>query len=286
MLFDTHSHLYFDNLVPHEDAVIARMKEYWVISVQIGCNLDSTIKSIALSRKYPWILWATAGFHPTDIQDFKTFHFADHDLLISSHRDQENPTPIEYWVLETFEKLIIDNPDQIVAIGECGFDFHHLDPVQSEIQKKNQYSWWLMQKEIADKYSLPMIIHTREARQATYDFIRDNDVSRAVMHCYSEDWEFAESLLELSEDIMFSFSGILTYKNSPLIQEAAKRLPLDRIMIETDAPFLSPQVVRGTTNEPANVRFVLEKLCELRTESPDEIAQGVYDNGKRFYWLC
>lgn len=86
------------------------------------------------------------------------------------------------------------------------------------------------------------------------------------MHCFSEDWDFAHELLEFSDEIYFSFSGILTYKNSQKIQEAAMKIPLDRILIETDSPFLSPQEVRGTVNEPANTRYILEKLCQLRGE--------------------
>lgn len=96
--------------------------------------------------------------------------------------------------------------------------------------------------------------------------MRENVIDRCVMHCFSEDWDFARELLEFSSEIYFSFSGILTYKNAEKIQEAAKKIPLERILIETDSPFLSPQRVRGTVNEPANTRYILEKLCELRDE--------------------
>jgi TatD DNase family protein len=130
---------------------------------------------------------------------------------------------------------------------------------------------------------LPMIIHTRDARDATFDFIRDNDVWVAVMHCYSEDIEFAEQLMELSDDIMFSFSWILTYKNASKVQEAAQKIPLERIMIETDSPFLAPQPVRWTINNPTNVVYVLDKLIELRTEWRELIQRAVYENGRNFY---
>lgn len=96
--------------------------------------------------------------------------------------------------------------------------------------------------------------------------MRENVINRCVMHCFSEDWDFAHELLDFSSEIYFSFSGILTYKNAPKIQEAASKIPLERILIETDSPFLAPQPVRGTTNEPANTLYVLEKLVELRTE--------------------
>jgi TatD DNase family protein len=111
------------------------------------------------------------------------------------------------------------------------------------------------------------------------------NITRAVMHCFSEDWDFASELLDFSSEIYFSFSGILTYKSASLIQETASKIPLNRILIETDAPFLSPQVVRGTVNEPANTRYVLEKLQSLRIESPEHIEQQIYENSRRFYGI-
>jgi len=94
--------------------------------------------------------------------------------------------------------------------------------------------------------------------------MKSNGINRCVMHCYSEDWEFARELIEFSDEIYFSFSGILTYKKSEKIQEAAKNIPINRILVETDAPFLAPQTVRGQVNEPAHTRYTLEKLAELR----------------------
>lgn len=105
------------------------------------------------------------------------------------------------------------------------------------------------------------------------------------MHCFSEDITFARELMEFSDNIYFSFSGIVTYKSAPLIQEAAMKLPLNRILIETDAPFLSPQPVRGTVNEPANTRYVLEKICELRSESREVIEDSIYENSKRVFGI-
>ena len=111
----------------------------------------------------------------------------------------------------------------------------------------------------------------------------ENGINRAVIHCYSEDPEFAQRLMEFSDEIYFAFGGILTYKKSEQVQATAQMLPLNRILLETDAPFLSPQAVRGTVNEPSNTRYVLEKLIELRTESAEEIERVVYENSLRFY---
>lgn len=152
-------------------------------------------------------------------------------------------------------------------------------------QIANQQAWWIMQWELACRYNLPLVIHTRDARDDTLIFMKENSITRCVMHCFSEDWDFAKELIEFSDEIYFSFSGILTYKNASKIQEAASKIPLDRILIETDSPFLAPQPVRGTVNEPANTRHVFEKLCELRGESREEIERTVYENSLRFYGL-
>ena len=127
--------------------------------------------------------------------------------------------------------------------------------------------------------------HARDARDATADFMIAHGINRAVIHCYSEDPAFAQRLLDFSPEIYFAFGGILTYKKSEQVQETAQMLPLSRILLETDAPFLSPQAVRGTVNEPANTRYILEKLIELRTESAEEIERVVYENSLRFYGI-
>jgi len=187
--------------------------------------------------------------------------------------------------MQELEELIIKNRDVIVGIGETGLDYHYLTEGKEEIQKANQRAWWIFQWELAQKYDLPLVIHTRDARDDTLTFIQENDIHRCVMHCFSEDWDFADELLRFSEDIYFSFSGILTYKNASKIQEAASKIPLNRILLETDAPFLAPQEVRGTVNEPANTLFTFEKLCTLRTESREEIENTVYLNSRRFYHI-
>ena len=164
------------------------------------------------------------------------------------------------------DDLISKYREYIVAVGECGFDFHYLsdNPETASLQKVFQEVWFSEQWELAQKYSLPLVIHTRDAREATLGFMKSNGINKCVMHCFSEDWEFARELLDFSDEIYFSFSGILTYKKSEKIQEAAVHIPIDRILVETDAPFLAPQIVRGQVNEPAYTRYTLEKLAELR----------------------
>ena len=282
MIIDTHSHCYWHNLEPKIEEIIANMKSAGVErAVQIGCDIESSGQAISLANRYPETFLATVGLHPETSQNL--------DFTM------ENAIKI----LGEMEDLIVQNRDKIVAIGECGLDFHYIDGTDdgkkpadlenlSEKAKKqieNQKNWWMAQWELALKYDLPLIIHTRDARDATLEFIKEHDIYHLIMHCYSEDSEMAQELLDFSEDIYFSFSGILTYKNAQKVQETAKMLPIERILVETDAPFLAPQCVRGQVCEPAFTRFTLEKLAELREVSVDEIEDQIYENSKDFYNL-
>jgi TatD DNase family protein len=268
-------------MLPRIDEIVANMFQKSVIkAVQIGCDVETSDQAISLSRQFPGIFYATVGLHPETAQD-------------------EDYNSTHSWIISEFEKRIIEYREYIVAVGETGFDHHYLDgtadgkmPVdlknlspRAQEQIENQKRWWLAQWELAKKYNLPLVIHTRDARDATLEFMIEHGIDRAVIHCYSEDPLFAQRLIEFSDDIYFAFGGILTYKKSESIQATAQMLPLNKILLETDAPFLSPQVIRGTINEPANTRYVLEKLCELRTESAEEIERVVYENSMRFYGI-
>jgi TatD DNase family protein len=263
-------------MLPMIDEIVDNMAQKGVTkAVQIACDIETSDQAIALARRFPGIFYATVWHHPETAQNESGDFISD------------------------FEKLVAENRDIIVAIGETGFDHHYLDGTdggniaidmdalspRAIEQIENQKRWWLAQWELAKRYDLPLVIHTRDARDATVDFMIENHIDRAVIHCYSEDPLFAQRLMDFSPEIYFAFGGILTYKKSEPIQETARMLPLDRILLETDAPFLSPQAVRGTVNEPANTRYILEKLIELRTESAEEIERVVYENSLRFYGI-
>lgn len=278
MIFDTHSHLYFDQLVPREEEIVANMKTLGVThSVQIGCDIPSSISAIHLAKKYP-NFYATVGFHPVDAQDPTT------RKTRSSEAGNELPTTREDIIAE-MRKLIEENRPHIVAIGETGLDYHYLEEGKSDIQRAEQYFWFETQAQLARDYGLPLVIHSRDAAADTIKYLKLYGIKHAVIHCFSEDWNFASELLDYSDEIYFSFSGILTYKNAPLTQEAASKIPLDRILIETDAPFLTPVPKRGEMNEPGFTKYVLDKLQELRNEDPEEVKRVVFENSLRFYQI-
>lgn len=229
MIIDTHSHCYWESLLPHIDQISLRMREKGIVhAVQIGCDISSSEQAIHLALRDPALFSATIGLHPETAQH----------ILFDSEEAQV--------IRSGFAEFLDTHRSSIVAIGETGLDYHYLDDDrdrQSQ-QKQNQYNWLEFQWNLAQTHNLPLVIHSRDAREDTILSMKKYAITRAVMHCFSEDWKFASELLDFSSEIYFSFSGILTYKNAQTIQDAASKIPLDRILIETDAPFLSPQVVR------------------------------------------
>lgn len=236
-------------------------------SVQIGADWQSSCQALALARSWGSSTWCTVGIHPTDCQSA-----SDHTAEPSA---------------EQLEALIRKNRDKVVGIGETGLDFFHLTPGKEDAQKQMQRNFFRAQAELAVRLDLPLIIHARDAAPEIIALITETGTKRAIIHCFSEDIEFAQKLLSWSEDIYFSFSGILTYRKALAVQTAARKLRLDRILVETDSPFLVPQAVRSTysINEPAFTKHVMDFLKMLREEPAELIEQRVWENSNRIFGI-
>lgn len=268
MIIDTHTHAYFDELASREGEIISNMDAMDVrFAVQIGCDAESSVKAVELAKRHPDRYRATVGLHPGEAQNMD-------DAKVESE-------------LSGIRKLLEENRELVVAIGETGWDFYRLssDPEVRGIEIGRERKAFSAQAEMAKEFGLPLVIHTRNSGDALLESIREFGIRKAVIHCFSEDLTFARKAMELSDGIVFGFSGILTYKSAKNLHEAARELPLDRILIETDAPFLAPEPVRGTTNESANTRHVLERLKTYRTESGEEVERTVFENSLRFYGM-
>ena len=268
MIFDTHCHGYWRGLAPRQFELRDNMRQAGVVrSVHVGTDLMASQASLDLARNWGADTWCTAGFHPTGCQDLPCDSAQD-------HTDQ-------------LEELVQGNRDKVVGIGETGLDYYHLTKGRQKIQKQTQRAFFVAQASLAQSLDLPLIIHTRDAATDTIAQIKECGIKRAVIHCYSENPEFARELLAWSDDFYFSFSGMLTYKKSAAVQDTARSIRLDRVLVETDAPFLVPQSVRDMfkINEPAFVRYVMDFLKTLRSESGDVIEQVVWDNSNRFFGL-
>jgi len=266
MIFDTHCHAFWRGLEDRQDEVLANMAAAGVrAAVQIGADIKSSRIALDTAIRWGQETWCTVGIHPTDCQDLSVHH-------------------CETAVRE-LERLRESRSDKVVGIGETGLDYYHLTQGKEATQKETQFAFFAAQARLAQRLDLPLVVHTRDAAADTVRLIRENGVRHAVIHCFSEDYRFAEELIKWSPEIYFSFSGILTYKNARPIHEAAAYLPLDRILVETDSPFIVPAGARGKNgaNEPAFTRYVLDALKTLRSEPPETVEQTVWENSLAFF---
>jgi TatD DNase family protein len=268
MIFDTHCHAYWNSLEERHTEIRSLMAAENVRrSIQVGTNLETSRKALALARSWGDGTWCAAAMHPTSCQNM--------------------PADTAGAWTERLESFIRENRDKVVAVGETGLDYYHLTPGKSSVQKRSQNAFFAAHAELARKLRLPLVIHTRNAAADTLQLIRACNIRSAVIHCFSEDTEFARALCSWSDRIYFSFSGILTYRKAGPIQRAAQSLPLDRIMVETDAPFLVPEPVKGRfkVNEPACTRYIMDFLKALRPEPAEVVEQEVWVNSNRFFGL-
>jgi len=176
------------------------------------------------------------------------------------------------------ELLALADNDKIIAIGETGLDYFHVEKDSADWQRDR------FRRHIAasNQSGKPMIIHTREAKEDTIRIMQEEKAQAGVMHCFSEDWATAEAALDLG--FYISFSGIITFKSAGALREVAKKVPADRLLVETDAPYLTPVPNRGKPNSPAYTYYVVQKLAEIRGVSVEEIANTTTQNFKRLFF--
>jgi TatD DNase family protein len=250
MLFDTHAHYDDEQFKDDRDALLAVMPENGVsLIVNAGSSLASSKTGLALADAYPFV-YAAVGVHPHDAKEMD-----------------------DGAVLE-LEKLL--KHPKAVAVGEIGLDYHY-DFSPRDIQKKR----FREQLALASQVKKPVIIHEREAAADTLEILREHPEVRGVFHCYSGSWETAKTLLD--KGWYLSFTGVITYKNARKTHEVLTQMPRDRIMLETDCPYLAPVPMRGRRNSSLYLRHTAEKLAELLGISFEEAAALTMENGRRFF---
>ncbi len=322
MLFDTHTHPYITFKKSPDTILENFFRDRDNLLVSIACDRETSLQSIKLAKKYSWV-YATIGFHPCDLpysshSSLQSSHNTSLDSPLRGEvelqeiatsfptKGKEFKTELscdtqsssQFFSLQERMGLQIDklkdlyhqHERYIVAVWETGLDYYHLASIAektglTEEQIKNiQKDYFRAQIRLAHELDLPFVIHARESNDDVLDILTEERAKNYVFHCYSEDRDFAHKVLKQNPEAMFWFWGTLTFKKSRDLQEVARTLPLSRILIETDAPFLTPEPLRGREeNEPYFVSHVLTKLQELRSESPEEVKRAVYENGKRFY---
>ena len=251
MLTDTHCHLYYDSIKKDIQIVIARAKEQGVNRfICVGTNTINSAESLKIAANFDSV-YASAGVHPHDAKD----------------------APGDY--LKQIRDLL--QFDKMVAVGEMGLDyFRNISP--PDVQKKV----FREQMELAQQVNKPIIFHNRDADKDVIKILSEFPGVVGVAHCFSSDLKTAKVFLDMG--FYISFSGNLTFKNSHL-PEIAKEIPLDKVMIETDSPFLSPVPFRGKPNEPGRTRFVAEKLAEIHKVPLEKIAEKTSTNAATLFSL-
>ena len=250
MLFDTHAHMDDESFQADREQLLADLPGQGLALVMNPGSLVSSRNASALSQKYGY-LYAAVGSHP-------------------DAADEVNAA-----VLDEYRRLVAENP-KIKAIGEIGLDYHYED-----IPRQIQLSAFRAQMALAEELELPVIVHEREAHEDGMKVVDEFPLVTGVFHCYSGSAEMAKELVKRGWYI--GFTGVLTFRNARKAVEVAKSIPLDRIVLETDCPYMSPEPFRGKRNDPGKLYRMAEKLAEIRALTPEEIQAITLENGKRLY---
>lgn len=251
MIFDTHAHMDDRAFDQDRDSLLPRLPEEGIaLLMNPGCSLASSQAAVSLSNQYSYI-YAAVGSHPDAADE------------------------VNDGVLEQYRALCRDNP-KVKAIGEIGLDYHYED-IPRDIQKRS----FRAQMGLARDLGLPVIVHEREAHEDGMKIVEEFPSVTGVFHCYSGSLEMAKWLIERGWYI--GFGGVLTFKNARKALEVAGNIPLERIVLETDCPYMAPEPFRGRRNDPGKLYRVAEKLAQLRGMTVEEVQAITLENGKALY---
>jgi TatD DNase family protein len=252
MLIDTHCHLDFPEYDTDRDTVIQRAKENNLeYIINVGSDVENSRRAVVLSRKYEMV-FATVGCHPHDADGFNDQAYQELEEL---SRDQK-----------------------VLAIGEIGLDYY-----RNLSSPENQKKVFIKLIQLARSRKLPLVIHSRQAAEDTLEILKAEQVKEAIIHCFSGDADFMRQCLELG--YYLSFTCNITYKKADNLRQILKIVPLDRICLETDAPYLSPEGYRGKRNEPWFVKMVAEEIARVKGISFEEVCRVTTENAKKFFNL-
>lgn len=252
MLIDTHSHISFSDFSKDLEEVLDRAKKAGVEKIiSVGCDLKSCDGSLYLAQKYDFV-YATLGMHPYEAG------------LVND------------GLMKKWESLIKENK-KIVAIGECGLDYF-----KAKVPKDVQKNAFRLQLGLAQKLNLPVIIHNREADEESLEILKEFKVN-AVFHCYGSNLDFAQKLWAYG--YMTSFTGVVTYPSARELKDVIREVPMDLFMVETDCPYLAPQMHRGQRNEPSFVVEVVREIARAKNLSYKEVERVSTENAVKFFKL-
>ncbi len=252
MIFDTHTHYNDEVFDGDREEVLKRIQAEGVGRVvDIGASMESTEAAVKLSEVYDFI-YATAGVHPSDID-----RLAEDDM----ERLKE-----------------IAGKEKVVAIGEIGLDYHY-ENIDKELQKR----WFVRQLELAREVGLPVCIHSRDAAKDTLDIMQaaHSEEIGGVIHCFSYGWDMAKIYLNMG--FYLGIGGVLTFKNARKLKEVVEKAPLERLVLETDAPYLAPEPYRGKRNASYYLKYVVDEIAAIKGITSKEVMQATWDNAVCLY---
>lgn len=252
MIFETHAHYDDEAFDGDREELIASMRQNGIeYIVNVGSSLKSTAQSIELAKKHPFI-YAAAGVHPSETDEL----------------NEENFKWLRGQCLE----------EKVVAVGEIGLDYHWNEP-----SKDTQKYWFERQLDLAREIKKPVIIHSRDAAKDTYDIMRSKNAAQigGIVHCYSYSAELALEFVKMG--FYIGIGGVVTFKNGKKMKEVVEAVPLERILLETDSPYLAPEPNRGKRNSSLNLPYIAQKIAEVKGITYDEAVRTTFENARRVY---
>lgn len=255
MIFDTHAHYSDESFEKDRNELLSTMHAKGVGRiVEVGAGIQSTKDAVALAHQYDFI-YASVGIHPEEVH-----------MLEEAHMD---------WLRE------LSQDERVVAVGEIGLDYHYDEPSR-ELQKH----WFIRQMQLAAELKLPVIIHSRDAAQDTWELMQEYCAwdNGGVIHCFSYSPEVAGQFLK--KGFYLGIGGVLTFKNSKKLKDVAKMAALEQLVLETDSPYLAPTPKRGERNDSANLTYVVDMLAELKGISREEVIRVTEKNAERLYRIA
>lgn len=273
-LIDTHAHVNFNGFKEDSDEVIQRAFDNGIQMFSVGSQIDTSRRAVQYAEKYDGI-WAIVGLHPIHLVEH---HVDQQEVNFKSRQEVFNYD--EYKALASHEKVI--------GIGECGLDYFHIDDVPGENEglKRQQKETFRQQIELSVELDKPLSIHCRDAYDDVIEMMheykkRSGKLPKALMHCYLGDIRQADAFLNMG--FYISFSGIITFKNAGPLIDVVKHVPLERIVVETDCPYLAPEPKRGQRNEPSYVEYTARKVAELKEVAPEDVFAQTTINARTLF---
>ncbi len=250
MLFDSHAHYEDEKFDGVRDELIRTMHGAGVAGIiNAGSDIETSVKSIELAHKYPFI-YAAVGVHPEEADRYDREKIAE-----------------------------LAGDERVVSIGEIGLDYHW----EENPDRKTQKEAFVSQLLLAHEFDLPVEIHSRDAAADTFELVKSSPCKKGMMHAFSGSLELAREYIKLG--FYISVGGVVTFKNGRKLAEVVKEIPLDRFLIETDSPYLSPEPNRGKTNNSTNLKFIAEKIAELKSVSYDDVVRVTEENARALFGI-